>query len=516
MLGLSLLAGIGYTLDALALPVRINLPSDPQQIRQPLATQLSTGAFKASVTTLPEPANHAPITSPAPSETPTISAPSLKPSGPPAREYIYSALPYTQPLETVSPTGASPWHLATIGNPSQTNPVAGSGPIVAVIDTGFALSHASLSGHWWRNSGEIGPTSSEGPLPNCTSRGLALNKSCNNLDNDGNGYPSDWQGWDFSGDDNTPQAGSVSPNGSSVSHGTFVAGLISATVTSTVGGVDQTARIMPLQALSDVGDGTTSSVSEAVIYAADHGATIINLSLGTDVDDEYMHQAITYAISKGSVIVAASGNDGCDCLLFPANYPEVVAVGATDSQDNLASFSSYGANLDLTAPGQSLCSISWTNANPTTSTACGGSGTSFAAPIVSGALSRLVAAGGKASLISQYIGITTDKTSGMGGAWRTNMFGTGRLKLSTAIVALSQAYNLSLDDAIVRFACSGTNICSITTRDANGNTAQISSKHPIGEASSLYWSTGSNISSPLVWSVLNMNNNSTFYYAISN
>ncbi len=155
----------------------------------------------------------------------------------------------------------------------------------------------------------MGPTAQQGPAPNCTSRGLSLDKSCNNLDNDGDGYPSDWRGWDFGSNDNLPQAGATAPGNSAAFHGTFTAGVAAASGNNAKGvaGVDWNAKIMPLQALDDTGVGYTDSIAAAVRYAADHGANVINLSLGSTYNDSYLQQQIDYAISRGVIVVAAAG-----------------------------------------------------------------------------------------------------------------------------------------------------------------------------------------------------------------
>lgn len=299
---------------------------------------------------------------------------------------------------------------------------------IAVIDTGFALAHQEFAGRWATNTAEIGAASSQGASKlNCTSQGLALNKSCNNiddnfdgvvdnetgaasrqnpsrlncsdqgvaltkqcnrLDDDGNGYIDDWRGWDFANFDGVAQAGETNVNGSGTTHGTMVAGVLGATGNNGVGvaGVNWYSSILPIQALDDDGYGDTYTVGEAIYYAADQGADVISISLGTPSEDSYLRLAIQYAMGKGAIVVAASGNDGCNCISYPANYPEVVAVGAIDNTNNRASFSSYGKNLDLLAPGAQITTSYWTGANQTGSYAANVAGTSFATPFVSGLL----------------------------------------------------------------------------------------------------------------------------------
>jgi subtilisin family serine protease len=312
---------------------------------------------------------------------------------------------------------------------------------VAVIDTGFALSHEDLAGHWALNAGEMGTTSIEGAAPNCTSRGLALDKSCNNLDNDADGYPSDWRGWDFVHGDNDPSAGSTNPNAASAFHGSYVAGLVGASGNNShgVAGVAWGVKLMPLQVLDDNGSGYTDQIAAAIHYAADHGAKVISLSLGAYADDPYVHAQITYAIARGATVVAAAGNDGCNCMLYPANYPETLAVGASTATDTLASFSSYGANLDIIAPGtDGVCSVYWTSGNPTSGYSCGGSGTSFATPLVSGAIALLLSKSQQltpAQVISDITGSAL-KPVGMQGQYRTDSYGYGRLNIYGALLQI--------------------------------------------------------------------------------
>lgn len=300
---------------------------------------------------------------------------------------------------------------------------------VAVIDTGFALNHEELAGRWATNSGEQGPTTKENPsklnctdrgLPldkscnliddnhdgivdnesgpttvenpsqlNCTDQGLPLDKSCNLIDDDGNGYVDDVTGWDFANGDPSVQAGQTDPNGTDTTHGTETTGILAATGNNSKGiaGVNWQTKILPLQAIDDDGNGDTLTVGHAIYYAADRGADVISISLGSTLSDPYVRQAVQYALSKGSIVVAAAGNDGCDCMLYPANYPEVFAVGANNSLNQRSSFSSYGANLDILAPGENMTTTSWSAGSPTNTYASGVAGTSFATPYISGLLS---------------------------------------------------------------------------------------------------------------------------------
>lgn len=307
---------------------------------------------------------------------------------------------------------------------------AGSRPtLVAVIDTGYALKHEEFVNRWHLNSGETGSTAAQAAsrlnctgqgLPinqscnlidddydavvdneagvssfqnpsklNCTAQGKSLDKACNNIDDDGNGLVDDVTGWDFANFDHNVQAGEINPAGGvGTTHGTMVSGVLAATGNNGVGiaGVNWTTKILPMQALDDDGYGDTLTVSRAIRYAADQKADVISISLGTDFEDSYLRQAVDYAISKGSVVVAASGNGGCDCISYPARYPEVIAVGASTADGNSPGFSSYGTELDLLAPGLNITTPTWASGNQISAYASGIAGTSFSTPFVSGLL----------------------------------------------------------------------------------------------------------------------------------
>lgn len=163
-------------------------------------------------------------------------------------------------------------------------------------------------------------------------------------------------------------------------HGTMVAGIAAANTDNGEGvaGAAWTARVMPVKVLDAEGSGYDSDVAEGVVWAADHGARIINLSLGGPHDGAVLHDAVRYATGKGAVVVAAAGNDGDGRAQYPAAYPEVVAVGATDATGRLTDFSSYGDWVDVAAPGAGIVSTGPGGGYYV------GDGTSFAAPIVSG------------------------------------------------------------------------------------------------------------------------------------
>ena len=169
------------------------------------------------------------------------------------------------------------------------------------------------------------------------------------------------------------------PDGDVYGHGTHVAGIVSATVNNQKGvaGVSYEARLMSVKVLGDNGPGWWSDVAEGIRWSADNGAEIINMSLGNNYDVLYVKEAVEYATSKGVVVVAAAGNNSNSSLFYPAAYPAVVSVAATDENDQKATFSNFGSWVTMAAPGVSIIS-----------TYKGGysylSGTSMASPFVAG------------------------------------------------------------------------------------------------------------------------------------
>ncbi len=143
-----------------------------------------------------------------------------------------------------------------------------------------------------------------------------------------------------------------------VGHGTHVAGVISALVNNREGvaGMTWYNKILPIKVLDETGAGSTYSVAQGIIWATDNGAKVINMSLGNYAEAKFLHDAIKYAYDRDVVLIAASGNDNTEQPGFPAAYPEVFAVAATDSAKQKASFSNYGDYIDVAAPGVNIAS----------------------------------------------------------------------------------------------------------------------------------------------------------------
>lgn len=214
-------------------------------------------------------------------------------------------------------------------------------------------------------------------------------------------------------------------------HGTHVAGIIAAAANGvgTVGVLWQ-ASILPVKVLDAQGSGSADRVAQGVQYAADQGARIINLSLGSPVCSQTLAEAVNYAFDRGAVIVAAAGNDG-GAVGYPARHERVVAVAATDNQDGLATFSNRGPEVDVAAPGVAILS-----------TVPGGgyqtfSGTSMAAPHAAGVAGLILARNG-ALTSAQVMAVLREGADDLGARGPDDDFGYGRLNAFRA-VSLSTA-----------------------------------------------------------------------------
>lgn len=358
------------------------------------------------------------------------------------QEYTY--YPMTVPTPN-DPGYASQWSLQHVNAPAAWTTSTGNGStVIAVIDTGFALGHEDLANAWYTNPGEMGMTK---PGDRCWT-GTPQDKTTNNCDNDGDGYKNDWRGWNFYLGDNNPQAGRTNPNGAAVSHGTETAGLAGSIGNNGIGTttIDWNTKIMPLQVLSDDGPGYTSDVVAAIDYAVDHGASVISMSLGGYSFDSTLQTAINYAYSHNVPVVAAAGNcgtgteSGCTgqpagAMGYPALFDHVISVGATDINDQRASFSSYGPRLDIMAPGSgSLISPTWTPANGTSLYSGTLYGTSFSTPQVASlvALIKSIRPSSTVDDIRALLMATATKVGAMNSSIYTEQYGHGLINAGRA------------------------------------------------------------------------------------
>jgi serine protease len=197
----------------------------------------------------------------------------------------------------------------------------------------------------------------------------------NGADDDGDGYTDNFRGWDISENDNNPVNGFQE-------HGSHVSGCAGA-VTDNVTGVAGTGfhcRLLPIKVSYDASVATMDHGYEGIVYAADHGCAIINCSWGRrGGPSQYEQDIINYAtVNRQALVIASSGNQGIDVEFYPASYPNVLSVAATDSNDAKAGFSVYNYKVDVCAPGDIIFSTYFDNTYSIQS------GTSMSAGIVSG------------------------------------------------------------------------------------------------------------------------------------
>ncbi len=254
----------------------------------------------------------------------------------------------------------------------------GKGVIVAVIDSGVDYNHPQLVNQIALNSGEMGMDTK------------GHDKSSNGIDDDGNGYVDDYHGYNFAPDDSSTAPQALNNPMDTNEHGTHVSGIIAAQHSAgPVQGMAEQAKILPLRFINASGGGTVGSAIEAIQYAVNAHARVINASWGGSDCSVALQQTISSLESKGVIFVAAAGNDGKNLDSAPS-YPAAfsfsgqLTVLATTERDAQAEFSNYSFTLaQLGAPGVGIVS---TIPNGGTKSL---DGTSMATPFVAGAAALL-------------------------------------------------------------------------------------------------------------------------------
>lgn len=268
-------------------------------------------------------------------------------------EYTPTDPAYTDPSKR--------WHLDQINAETAWDITIGSDTIViAVVDDAILTSHEDLINNIYTNTIEV----------------------VNGIDDDGNGYIDDLNGYDVAdGDGNPNPPGSVSLT--HFSHGTHVSGIAAGTSDNAYGtsSIGFNTSILPVKTMNDTNTtGYLLHAIQGVEYAIASEVDIINMSWGSYAFSNAHRILFDYALSEGITCVASAGNDYLQAMLFPAGYPSVISVGATDATDDYTSFSNWSSVIDVYAPGLDI----WSPVGTGSDQYAFFSGTSMSAPIVSG------------------------------------------------------------------------------------------------------------------------------------
>lgn len=324
------------------------------------------------------------------------------------------------------------WYLEKIGAYDAWENTTGEGDVtVAVLDSGIDLDHPDLKDNIWTNPGEV---------------------PGDGIDNDGNGYVDDVNGWDFVEDDNSPIPDlEESPGKEAASHGTAIAGVIGAQGNNGQGtaGITWDVNVMPVRILNNLGSGQSDNARKALRYAVEQGADIVNLSfVGFQLDSQF-RQVIEDANRAGVLIVAAVGNQGEGGLdinekpVFPACFrandqsDTVIGVAATTHEDKKAAFSNYGSNCtDISAPGEGIFGLSYHQPEregfeePYSGY---WDGTSIASPIIAGSAALLLGAYSDATprQVKEILQLSVDPVVRTEG-YESGDLGSGRVNIARA------------------------------------------------------------------------------------
>jgi len=314
------------------------------------------------------------------------------------------------------------WALTTIQAPQAWDLTTGCSTIsIAVLDTGVDTSHPDLSG-----------------------------KVVGNINYSSSGTVSDVYG-----------------------HGTHVAGIAAAATNNGQGvaGLGYDSTILNVKVMGDDGVGTYSAVAYGIVWAADHGARVINMSLGGTSSSSTLQDAVNYAWGKGVVLVAAAGNNGNSVPFYPAYFQNVIAVASTGPTDTLSPYSNYGDWVDVAAPGGSIWSTKPNNSYGSLS------GTSMASPHVAGlgalVFTRVSDTNGNGFLNDEVRACIQNNADNIG----VTGIGSGRINAYKAVQATSPAPPTTgsiagtVTDAVTGATIAGAAVTDGTrsaTSDANG------------------------------------------------
>lgn len=289
--------------------------------------------------------------------------------------------------------------------------------VVGIVDSGSDMNHPDLMANVKKNYAD--------PV--------------NGIDDDGDGYIDNFEGWDLGGADynNIVEDNNPTITGSNNNHGSHVAGCASAVTDNGVGvaGVGFNTKLLIVKCASDNdtrapgGVGYIVAGYEGITYAADHGAQIINCSWGGTGGGQFGQDIINYAtFNQNSLVIAAAGNSNVQTDHFPSSYENVISVASTTSTDAKSSFSNYGYTIDVCAPGSSIYSTIYNNGYASLD------GTFMASPIAAGAAAIIKSfyPNYTALQVGEQLKVTCDNINSVNGSY-INKLGSGRINLYRAL-----------------------------------------------------------------------------------
>jgi len=296
-----------------------------------------------------------------------------------------------------------------------------SNVVIGILDTGIRLNHEDLKNKIAYNYAD--------PI--------------DGIDNDQDGYTDNFYGWDTANNDNNP-------NFDSNNHGVLVSGAAAGETNNEKGiaGTGYNVKILPIKVFGSSPQANSFGGYEGIVYAAEHGCQVINISWGSPgYKSAYEQDIINYAaINHDVIIVAAAGNTATDPDYYPASYDNVLSVAISDNQDQVPYYATIGRPIDLVAPGVGI----WTTHSNADNTYTYGNGSSFSSPVVAGcaALVRKQFPNYTAAQIAEQLRMTADDISGLAAnANKDEKIGRGRVNLyraltETNVIAVRNTGNL--------------------------------------------------------------------------
>ena len=298
--------------------------------------------------------------------------------------------------------------------------------VIGIVDTGGDLDHPDLAANVKYNYAD--------PI--------------DGIDNDNDGYIDNYKGWDLVGASGANFIPDGDPNvqlGGN-DHGVHVGGDASAVADNNTGisGIGFKCKLLFVKCAPDAFENSIYSGYEGIVYAVDHGASIINCSWGGAGGGTFGQDVINYATAKGALVIAAAGNDGIDVAQYPSSYDNVLSVASTTATDRASNFTTYNYSVDVSAPGSGIYSTTYNNSYNSYD------GTSMASPITAGAAAIVK------SYYPNYIGmqvgeklrVTADDVYSKSGTRFKDKLGKGRINLYRALTETSPSIRIVQKDFV--------------------------------------------------------------------